>query len=105
MSVKDRRQDLWTALCERRQDTIQHLADEFGVSPRTIRYDIDALSLTYPIVTVRGRHGGGVKVADWYQPSRKTLCAEQLALLRKLAASLEGNDLIVMNSIISQFAP
>lgn len=105
MSVKDRRQDIWLALSERRQDTIEHLANEFGVSPRTIRYDIDALSLTYPIETVRGRYGGGVKVADWYQPSRKTLNAEQIALLRKLAPSLEGNDLVVMNSILLQFAP
>lgn len=105
MSVKDRRQDIWLALSERRQDTIEHLATEFSVSPRTIRYDIDALSLTYPIETVRGRFGGGVKVADWYQPSRKTLNAEQIALLRKLAPSLEGNDLVVMNSILLQFAP
>jgi len=105
MSVKDRRQDIWLALLDRRQDTIQNLATEFGVSPRTIRYDIDALSLSYPIETVRGRYGGGVKVSDWYHPSRNTLSPEQMALLKKLAPSLEGNDLVIMNSIISQFAP
>ena len=47
----------------------------------------------------------GVKLADWYHPSKKTLAPEQMALLKKLAPSLEGNDLVIMNSIISQFAP
>ena len=105
MSVQDRRQDIWMALQQRRHDTIQHLATEFNVSPRTIRYDIEALSLSYPIETVCGRYGGGIKVSDWYQPNRKTLSPEQMALLKKLAPSLEGEDLIIMNSIISQFAP
>ena len=105
MNVKDRRQDIWMALLERRHDTIQHLATEFNVSPRTIRYDIEALSLTHPIETVCGRYGGGVKVSDGYHPSQNTLSPEQMALLKKLAPSLEGNDLVVMNSIISQFAP
>lgn len=105
MSVKDRREDIWIALCERRQDTIEHLATEFGVSPRTIRYDIDALSLAHPIETVRGRYGGGVKVSDWYHPSCYTLSPEQIVLLKKLAPSLEGNDLVVINSILLQFAP
>ena len=105
MSVKERRQDIWMRLLERRKDTIQNLASEFNVSPRTIRYDIDALSLSYPIETVRGRYGGGVKVSDWYHPSRNTLPPKQMGLLKKLAPNLEGDDLTVMNSIISQFAP
>ena len=105
MSVKERRRDIWMRLLERRKDTIQNLASEFNVSPRTIRYDIDALSLSYPIETVRGRYGGGVKVSDWYHPSRNTLSPEQMGLLKKLAPNLEGDDLTVMNSIISQFAP
>ena len=77
----------------------------FGVSLRTIWYDIEQLSLSYPIETVCGRYGGGVKVSDWYRPARSTLCPEQMALLKKLAPSLQGDDLAVMNSIISQFAP
>ena len=105
MSVKERRQDIWMRLLERRKDTIQNLASEFNVSPRTIRYDIDALSLSYPIETVRGRYGGGVKLADWYHPSKRALSPEQMALLKKLAPTLEGDDLVIMNSIISQFAP
>lgn len=66
---------------------------------------IDALTLSYPIETVRGRYGGGVKVSDWYHPTRRTLCPEQVALLKKMATSMSGSDLVTLNSIISQFAP
>lgn len=105
MSATERRQDLWNRLCQRRQDTIDNLAAEFKVSRRTIMYDIDALTLSYPIETVRGRYGGGVKVSDWYHPTRRTLCPEQVALLKKMATSMSGSDLVTLNSIILQFAP
>ena len=77
----------------------------FDASEKTIRRDIEELSCSYPIETVRGRYGGGVKVADWYHQNRKTLSPEQAELLKRLAPSLEGDDLAVMNSIISQFSP
>ena len=105
MRADVRRRALWSALCQRRRDTIQNLATEFSVSERTIRHDIDALSLTLPIETTRGRYGGGVSVADWYHPTRTMLCAEQIVLLKRLASSLDGDDLAVINSILSQFAP
>ena len=105
MSPNERRQRLIEVLCQRRQDTMANLAEEFGVNERTIRRDIEALTLSYPLDTVCGRYGGGVKVADWYRLNRKTLTPEQAALLKKLAPSLQGDDLTVMNSIISQFAP
>ena len=76
-----------------------------NVSVRTIKYDIEALACSYPIESVRGRYNGGVKLADWYQPSRRSLCPEQVALLKKLAPTLTGDYLAVMNSIFAQFAP
>ena len=105
MTANERRQQLLEVLCRRRHDTTENLAAEFGVSERTIRRDIEELTLSYPIETVCGRYGGGVKVADWYHLDRKTLSPEQTTLLKKLAPSLQGNDLAVMNNIISQFAP
>ena len=84
---------------------MDNLASEFGVSEKTIRRDVEELMCSYPIETIRGRYGGGVKVSDWYRPTRSTLCPEQMALLKKLAPSLEGDDLAVINSILSQFAP
>lgn len=105
MRPNERRAAILEALCIRRQDTIANLAKEFGVNEKTIRRDIEELSCSYPIETVRGRYGGGVKVMDWYHQNRKTLSPEQAALLKKLAPRLKGHDLEVMNSIISQFAP
>lgn len=105
MKPAERRQAIWEALRKRRHDTAAHLASEFDVSQRTIWYDIEELTLTHPIETACGRCGGGVKLPDWYHPTRTTLCPEQVALLKKLAPSLQGNDLAVMNSILSQFAP
>lgn len=61
--MNDRQQQLISLLCQRRSDSIQNLAMELGVCERTIRRDIEELTLTYPIETVRGRYGGGVRMA------------------------------------------
>lgn len=80
------------------------MAQEFNVSTRTIRYDIEILTLSYPIETVSG-NGGGVKIAKGYRSCQKTLSPVQANLLNRLAKSLSGDDLGIMNSILSQFAP
>ena len=105
MNQVERRNAIKEILFSDRNAQIQNLADRFGVSVRTIKYDIEALTCSYPIETVRGRYGGGVKVSDWYHPGRNTLSPKQMDLLKKLAPTLDGDDLAVMNSIISQFAP
>lgn len=96
--------EIYAELKAKRHLTIGYLANKYNVSERTIRRDVDELTLVYPIETVCGRYGGGIKLSDWYQPTRSTLCPEQMALLKKLAPSLQGQDLVVLNSIISQFA-
>lgn len=62
MSPSERRQKLLEVLCLRRHDTCANLAHEFHVCQRTIRYDIEALMCSYPIETICGRFGGGVRV-------------------------------------------
>ncbi|SHJ77348.1 HTH domain-containing protein [Paramaledivibacter caminithermalis] len=104
MGPNERRMEIIEVLCKRRQDTMSNLAFEFGVSIRTIKNDIDILSLSYPIETIRGRYGGGVKVADGYYLNRKYLKPKQQELLERLRTSLSGNDLAVMNSILKDFA-
>lgn len=105
MNQAERREAIKQILKARRSEKIENLAAELNVSVRTIKYDIEALACSYPIESVRGRYNGGVKLADWYQPSRRSLCPEQVALLKKLAPTLTGDDLAVMNSIFAQFAP
>lgn len=93
MTAMERREAILDVLCQRKHDQIKNLAEEFGVSERTIRTDIEVLSCSYPIETVRGRYGGGVKVADWYHRDRKTLSPEQVALLKRLAPVLRDKTL------------
>ena len=104
MTANERRAEILRILTARRHETMGRLATELHVTPRTIHSDVIALMVDHPLETQRG-HGGCVKVADWYHQNRKTLSPEQAELLKRLAPSLEGDDLAVMNSIISQFSP
>lgn len=104
MTANERRTAILEVLCTRRQETISNLASEFEVSVRTIKYDIEELTLAHPIETVRGRYGGGVRVADGYYLGRKYLKPNQQELLRRMAEKMSGDDLDVMNSIFTDFA-
>lgn len=104
MGPNERRMEIMEVLCHRRQETMENLASEFDVSIRTIRNDIDYLSLSYPLETLRGRYGGGIRVMDGFYMNRKYLKKEQKELLERLSTSLIGNDLAILNSIIKDFA-
>ncbi|MBS6216227.1 MAG: DeoR/GlpR transcriptional regulator [Clostridiales bacterium] len=104
MDAVERRQQILELLCQRRKDTMQNLAAELGVSERTIRRDVEILTRSYPLETVCGRYGGGVRVADWYHLDRQRMSPRQTALLRRLAADLRGEDLEVMEQILLKFA-
>lgn len=104
MSASERREAVLEALCRRRQDTVANLAHEFDVSIRTLKYDLEALTSSHPIETIRGRYGGGVKVADGYYVGRKYLKPSQYDVLKKLQDQLTGSDLEAVNSIIRDFA-
>ena len=97
MTPSERREAILKVLCQRRQEKIDNLAFEFDVSVRTIKNDIEELTLAHPIETVRGRYGGGVRVPDGYYVGRNYLKP-------KLQSTLQGDDLEVMNSILRDFA-
>lgn len=105
MKLSERQNAIMDILRRERHTTTARLAAEFDVTERTIRNDITALSLSLPILTVRGRYGGGVKLADWFHPSAKRLSPRQEELLRRLKTALAGDDLITLNSILVQFSP
>ena len=104
MSANERRQNLLAELFCNRRDTCKNLAHKLNVTTRTIYSDIEVLMCSYPIETVQGRYGG-VKVSDWFYPSSTSLSPMQFALLVKLKKQLSGDDLVVLNSILVQFAP
>ena len=92
-------------LFRKRYATEKELAEMFGVSERTIRKDIAAIGCIRPVKTVRGRYNSGVWLEDWFVPDANTLSSKQEGLLTRLRVPLVGEDLIVMNSILTQFAP
>lgn len=102
-STTERRQSILEVLCLRRFDTIDHLANEFCVSRRTIRYDLEVLQCSYPIETVKGG-GGGVRVMNGYYIGMKYLNSGQAALLEKLSETLSGDELLTMQSILKTFS-
>ena len=110
MSPSERRQELLELLCLRRHDTYGNLAQEFHVSKRTICRDVAVLMCSYPVETVCGRFGGGVRVMEGYyyhhkSYGRKSLTQKQTALLRRLRDQSVGEDHDIINSILVQFAP
>ncbi len=101
-SALERRQEILEVLCERRYETVENLATEFGVGERTIRRDIEYLSLSYPIYTMPGK-GGGIHVDQDYRLGKKYLTDKQSELLEELSKRLTGNELAVMQSILKTF--
>ena len=70
MSPNERRMEILQVLIERKEGTLENLAFEFGVSKRTIQYDIETLSLSHPIYCESG-NGGGIRIEKDYQIGRK----------------------------------
>lgn len=104
MSANERRMAILEVLCERRHETVENLMQEFGASNATIRRDIQALILSYPIYTTQGKYGGGIYVMEGYRFGKKYLSGEQEELLKRLSKNLQGDDLATMKSILKGFS-
>lgn len=102
-SANERRQLILEALSDRRFETVSNLAHEFGVSIRTIKYDLEILSCSAPIFTMQG-NGGGIRVADGWYIGRRYLHKDQEELLRGLLDGLQPEQQKTMQSILDSFA-
>ena len=102
MTAAERRQAILEVLCVRRHDTRENLAFEFGVSKRTIEYDVLELSLTYPIYTTQG-NGGGIHVVDGFYLDKPRLNEKEIALLSKILPTLTGEDRKTMSEILKKY--
>ena len=60
----ERKIEILKILHYRKKETIRNLANEFGVSMRTIRRDIEEISLRFPVYTVQGKYNGGIYLMD-----------------------------------------
>ena len=91
MVSDERRVSIWNTRCIYHCMKIDRLVEIYKVFRRTIRYDIEYLSLTYPIVTVRGR-GGCVKILDGLNPRPRGIMLDQMAFLISLLPRLEEKE-------------
>lgn len=111
MYVAARRQAILIALCRRRHETIGNLAKEFSVSERTIRRDIDSLSVSEPIYTQTGRHGGGVYIMEnysmkrlYFRESEANVLSKLLCLVRKKEkCELSCEETAILRNMICEY--
>lgn len=105
MIASERRVKIMRILYRRGHQTVSALADEFGVSERTIERDISILSMDNPIYTKMGRYGGGVYIIDSdynkYQ-SRKAAESEVLEKVigfakKKSICNLDEDEILILN--------
>ena len=78
MNTVHRRTEIINILIIRRHTTANELAQEFGVSIRTIQYDIQALTPVYPIYTKQGENGG-IFIREDYKPYANSLTPMEVA--------------------------
>lgn len=102
MSANERRTEIMRIMVARRQENMQVLASELGVSDRTIRNDIVALTAEYPLETYRG-NGGGVRIAEWYHPHKNIMSQEQISVLEQLMEKADDAQKRVIDQMLREY--
>ena len=102
MMLNERRAEIMRILTARRRETMGCLANELNVTSRSIRTDITALMVDYPLETLRG-NGGCVKVADWNHPHRNLLNEEQQRTLSQLMESASEQQAEVLREMLVEY--
>ena len=108
MGLVERREEILKLLISRRKSTVPILMHEFHVSEKTIRRDIRALMLKYPLETFSG-NGGGVQIPEWYAPNKNLLSKEEVTVLEELLQKAEesrrgnGYQSRILKQILARF--
>ena len=97
MSAVERREQIIRILVLRGMVTAKELAEEFGVSERTIFRDISALSNKNPISALPGK-GGGVFITDTYAMNQLHMKTYETDLLQKIISDNEKYSCCTLNA-------
>ena len=111
MDSFNRRKLLLSILKYRGHDTIPNLAVEFNVSVKTIRRDLDVLSLNEPITIKTGRYYGGIYYDRTRLSKRTALNRQQIDVLKRIIVlaekqepcKLSSPEIITLYSILGDF--
>lgn len=82
MTAADRRMEIISILVVSGHMTAGELAQELGVTRRTILNDVAALTYGYPVYTKPGV-GGGIFIMESYKPYNNTLTSFEQERLKK----------------------
>ena len=111
MGTSERRKEIIKILCRRQHETMGNLASELGVSIRTIQRDVETLSISEPIYTQAGKHGGGVYIVEGYSYDRMYMSDIELNVLKKLyitstndSSVLSDNEKKMLGEIIFKYS-
>ena len=102
MNTTDRRMEIINILVVRRHTTARELAEEFGVTTRTIRNDIQGLSPGFPIYTQQGG-AGGIFIGENYKPYINTLSSDELETLCEIYRQAEGVHKKILLQILNKY--
>lgn len=104
MNVWERRNEIISILTVKRHVTVTELAEEFGVTARTIENDIQALSRGYPIYTKPGV-AGGIFMLENYTPYINSLTTKELKTLKEVYEGAEERHKETLLQIIYKYGP
>ena len=102
MSANERRAEIMRIMVARRQENMQVLAAELGVTDRTIRNDILVLTAEYPLEPTRG-NGGGVRIADWYHTHKNIFSQDQISVLEQLMDKADDEQKKVLDQMLREY--
>lgn len=102
MTAADRRMEIISILVVSGHITSKELAQEFGVTRRTILHDVSALSYGYPIYTKQGE-GGGIFIMDSYKPYCNTLTLSEQEKLMEMYSKAEGGEKEILKRILRKY--
>ena len=103
MQPNERRRKIIEILNLRRHDTMQNLANEFGVSRLTIYRDLLILEEDYPLIRVSGRTGG-IAFPDGYYANKHYLRTEPFFKVFSTTLLYLGNTSLNLDNLIPSTA-
>ena len=108
MKPVERHMKILKIICQRRFERIENLSFELGVSERTIRRDIELLSLDHAIYTQKGKYGG-IFALDTFKLDRVYMEEKEIEVLKKVASTMQDNTTLsddeknILNNIILDY--
>ena len=102
MSTADRRMEIISILVVSGHVTAGELAQEFGVTRRTILNDVSALTYGYLIYT-KQEACGGIFIMDSYKPYNNTLTPLEQERLKGMYDAPEGEDKKILERVLRKY--